>query len=72
MWNIQRIDPAWGVIEFHPAVILFPEQMPSHKQAYHSMQALYNHGARFLSPMYGGSIADRELTPETFRSYAAL
>ena len=72
MWNIQRLDPAWGVIEFHPAVIPFPEQMPSHAQAYHSMQALYNHGARFLSPMYGSSMADRELTPETFRSYATL
>ena len=72
MWNIQRLDPAWGVIEFHPAVIPFPEQMPSHQQAYHSMSALYNHGARFLSPMYGSPIADRELTPETFRSYVAL
>jgi hypothetical protein len=72
MWNIQRLDPAWGVIEFHPAAIPFPKQMPSHTQAYHSMHALYNHGARFLSPMYGSSLADRELTPETFRSYAAL
>ena len=72
MWNIQRVDPAWGVIEFHPAAIPFPEQMPSHEQAYRSMQALYNHGARFLSPRWGVSLADRELTPETFRSYATL
>lgn len=72
LWNIQRTDPAWGVIEFHPAMIPFPEQMPSHTQAYRSMQALYNHGARFLMPMYGGSMADRELRPESFRSYATL
>lgn len=72
LWNIQRTDPVWGVIEFHPAMIPFPEQMPSHIQAYRSMQALYNHGARFLMPMYGGSMADRELRPESFCSYATL
>ena len=26
LWNIQRTDPAWGVVEFHPAVIPFPEK----------------------------------------------
>ena len=72
LWNIQRADPAWGVVEFHPAAIRFAEHMPSHAQAYRSMQVLYNHGAHFLTPRYGGSIADRELRPESFRSYATL
>lgn len=70
--TIRSVDPAWGVVEFHPAVIALREQLPSHAEAYQTLLALVNGGAAFLSPMWNSRAADQRLHPERFRSYDAL
>ncbi|MCR4298498.1 MAG: hypothetical protein NUV75_07075 [Gallionella sp.] len=70
--NIRRIDPAWGVGEFHPATIAFPEKLPSHAESYATMQALINGGAHFLSPMWGSYAGDRVVHPNNFKAYDVM
>lgn len=70
--NIRRIDPSWGVAEFHPATIEFPELLPGHEQSYASIGRVLNAGARFISPMWGSHAADRMIYPADFRSYDAF
>lgn len=70
--NIRRIDPEWGVVEFHPATIAFPKRMPSHADAYATMQALINGGTRFLSPIWGSHAGDRVIHPNSVKSYDVM
>jgi hypothetical protein len=70
--NIRRADPSWGVVEFHPATIAFPEKMPSHAESYTTMQALINGGARFLSPMWGSYAGDRVVHASHFKAYDVM
>jgi hypothetical protein len=70
--NIRHVDPEWGIVEFHPAAIYLPEKLPSHAEAYATMQALINGGARFLSPMWGSYAGDRVVHPNNFKSYDAM
>ena len=70
--NIRRIDPAWGVVEFHPATIAFPEKLPDHNESYATMQALINGGANFLSPMWGSYVGDRVVHPNNFKAYDVM
>jgi hypothetical protein len=70
--NLRRMDRAWGVVEFQPATISFPERLPSHEQAYSSVGRVLNAGAHFLTPMWGSRISDRMVFPDHFRSYDAF
>ena len=70
--NIRHADPSWGVVEFHPATISFPEKLPSHAESYATMQALINSGARFLSPMWGSYAGDRVVHPNHFKAYDVM
>lgn len=70
--NIRRTDPSWGVVEFHPATIAFPEKLPNHAESYATMQELINGGARFLSPMWGSYAGDRVVHPNHFKAYDAM
>jgi hypothetical protein len=70
--NIRRVDPDWGVPEFHPATIAFPERLPSHGDSYATLLALINGGARFLSPMWGSLARDQMIHPSSFRAYDAM
>ena len=70
--NIRRTDPSWGVVEFHPASIGFPDKLPSHAESYATMQALINGGAHFLSPMWGSYVGDRVVHPNNFKAYDAM
>lgn len=70
--NIRRADPSWGMVEFHPGTIAFPEKMPSHAESYATMQALINGGARFLSPMWGSYAGDRVVHPHHFKAYDVM
>lgn len=70
--NIRRIDPRWGLVEFHPATIAFPTTLPSHEESYWTMLAAIDGGARFFSPMWGSVARDQTLRPERFRSYDAM
>lgn len=70
--NIRRADPEWGMVEFHPATIAFPEKLPSHAESYATMQALVNGGAHFLSPMWGSYAGDRVVHPNNFKAYDVM
>lgn len=70
--NIRRIDPEWGVVEFHPATIAFPDKLPTHDEAYATLFNLINGGARFLSPMWGSYAGDRAVHPGHFKAYDAM
>ncbi len=70
--DIRRTDPEWGVVEFQPATIAFPEKLPSHAESYATMQALINGGARFISPMWGSYAGDRVVHPDHFKAYDAM
>ncbi|MFA7239396.1 MAG: hypothetical protein WC091_04730 [Sulfuricellaceae bacterium] len=70
--NIRRTDSSWGMVEFHPGTIAFPEKMPSHAESYATMQALINGGARFLSPMWGSYAGDRVVHPNHFKAYDVM
>jgi hypothetical protein len=70
--NIRRVDPEWGVVEFHPATIAFPEKLPDHAESYATMQALINGGAHFLSPMWGSYVGDRMVHPNNFKAYDVM
>jgi hypothetical protein len=70
--NIRRTDPEWGVVEFHPATIAFPEKLPDHAESYATMQALINGGAHFLSPMWGSYVGDRMVHPNNFKAYDVM
>lgn len=70
--NIARTDGRWGLVEFHPATIELPAMSPSHTDAYRTMLATVNGGARFFSPMWGSIARDQMLKPARFRSYDAF
>lgn len=70
--NIRRVDPEWGVVEFHPATIAFPDKLPTHAEAYSTLFSLINGGARFLSPMWGSYAGDRAVHPGHFKAYDAM
>ncbi len=70
--NIRRVDSEWGVVEFHPATIAFPEKLPDHTESYATMQALINGGAHFLSPMWGSYVGDRIVHPNNFKAYDVM
>ncbi|CAN5495524.1 hypothetical protein BH11PSE11_BH11PSE11_13120 [soil metagenome] len=70
--NVRLTDPQWGVVEFHPGTISFPEKLPSHGESYSTMSAVINHGARFLSPMWGSFAGDRDVRPNNFKAYDVM
>lgn len=70
--NIRSADPAWGLIEFHPATISFPERLPSHAESYATMQAALNGGAHFLSPIWGSYAGDRVVHPNNLKAYDVM
>lgn len=70
--NIRRMDPEWGVVEFHPATIAFPDKLPTHAEAYATLFSLINGGAHFLSPMWGSYAGDRAVHHGHFKAYDAM
>jgi len=70
--NIRATDPEWGVGEFHPAVIAQPDKLPTQEEAYQTLLAIVNGGARFMSPMWGSRADDQKLRPEKFRAYDSM
>lgn len=67
--NLRSVDPDWGALEFHPATIARPDIAPTHAEAYRTLLAIINGGARFLSPMWGSRAEEQRLHPEKFRAY---
>lgn len=72
MDNIRMIDPDWASVELHPAVIDQPDRVPSHVEAYQTLQETFNAGARFISPMWGSRLSDQILNPSRFRAYDSM
>ena len=70
--NIRSVDPEWGTVEFHPAVIVQPEKLPTQEESYQTLLAIVNGGARFMAPMWGSRADDQKLHPEKFRAYDSM
>jgi hypothetical protein len=70
--NIRSLDPGWGTVEFHPAVIAQPEKLPTQTESYQTLLAIVNGGANFMSPMWGSRAEDQKLHPEKFRAYDSM
>ncbi len=49
--TFQRMDPGWGVVEFNTADLRVPANHPSYQAGYRALRDMFNHGARFASPM---------------------
>ena len=45
------IDPGWGVVEYNSADLRTPRSLPTYADAYRGLREMWNHGARFVSPM---------------------
>ena len=70
--NIAAVDRRWAVVEMHPATIARPNTLPTHGDAYRTMQSIYNHGASSMTLMWGSWAGDQALHPEAFRAYDVL
>ena len=49
--TFSRMDPKWAVVEYNTADLRHPTVLPTYAQAYRGLREVFNHGARFLSPM---------------------
>jgi len=49
--TLAAIDPGFGLVEFNTADLRHPESPPTYAHAYRALRALWNAGARFVSPM---------------------
>jgi hypothetical protein len=70
--SVSAVDPAFGVVEFHPADLDFPTRLPTHEEARQSLRNLLDSGARFISPMWGMVASGQSLFPDRFHAYEAM
>lgn len=49
--TFAAIDPAWAVVEYNAADLRQPKRLPTYADAYRGLREMWNHGARFVSPM---------------------
>jgi hypothetical protein len=70
--SVSAVDPAFGVIEFHPADLDFPTRLPTREEARQSLRNLLDAGARFVSPMWGMVASGQSLFPDRFHAYEAM
>jgi hypothetical protein len=69
---VTGIDPAFGVVEFHPANLDIPNRFPTHAESRDALERLLGAGARFLSPMWGRTASEQTLSPAQFRAFEAM
>jgi hypothetical protein len=70
--SVQAVDPAFGVVEFHPADLDFPTRLPTRDESRQTLRNLLGAGARFLSPMWGMVASGQSLFPDRFHAYEAM
>ena len=44
-------DPRWAVVEYNSADLRRPKELPTYADAYRGLREMWNHGARYVSPM---------------------
>ncbi len=49
--TFAAIDPDWAVVEYNSADLSHPKDLPTYAAAYRGLRDMWNHGARFVSPM---------------------
>lgn len=69
---VSRIDPAFGVVEFHPANLEIPNRLPTNLESRDALERLLNAGPQFLSPMWGRIASEQTLFPAQFRAFEAM
>ena len=70
--SVAGVDPAFGVVEFHPANLDLPSRLPTQKESRDAIEALLGAGARFVSPMWGRVASEQTLFPGQFRAHEAM
>ncbi|SDU35220.1 hypothetical protein [Halopseudomonas salegens] len=69
--TLRAQDPDWAVVEHNTADLRAPDRLPDLAAAHDSLSALFNYGARFVSPMaWNGSNGIFVGSPE-FAAYTA-
>jgi hypothetical protein len=49
--TFAAFDPHWAVVEYNSADLRLPKELPTYGAAYRGLREMWNHGARFVSPM---------------------
>ena len=49
--EFAALDPDWAVVEYNSADLTRPQELPDYAAAYRGLRDMWNHGARFVSPM---------------------
>jgi hypothetical protein len=49
--TFAAFDRGWGAVEFNTAELREPSRVPGEAEGYRALRDLWNHGARFVSPM---------------------
>jgi hypothetical protein len=70
--SIAKVDPAFGVVEFHPANLDLPSRLPSQQESRKSVETLLDAGITFVSPMWGSVASGQTLFPAQFHAYEAM
>ena len=70
--SVKAVDPAFGVVEYHPADLDFPTRLPTREESRLSLRNVLDAGARFISPMWGMVASGQTLFPDRFHAYEAM
>lgn len=68
----QRFDPDWAVVEFNIAEIPSPRELLDYATGYRVLRDLFNHQARFISPMAWNGSDGLNRDDPSFVAYTAL
>ncbi|HVF65695.1 MAG TPA: hypothetical protein VNE58_17045 [Casimicrobiaceae bacterium] len=49
--TFAALDPRWAVGEYNSADLRHPKELPTYAIAYRGLREMWNHGARYVSPM---------------------
>ncbi len=72
IFNILDKFGKWGIVEFHPASLAYPESLPSYEQSIKMFDNFSKHNIDFFSPMPGNDAQDQKINPQHFHSFDAL
>jgi hypothetical protein len=72
MTSVTKVDPAFGVVEFHAANLDLPSRLPSQLESRKSLMTLLDAGMKFVSPMWGSLASGQTLFPAQFHAYEAM
>lgn len=64
-------DPRWAVVEYNSADLRRPKELPTYADAYRGLREMWNHGARYVSPMAWPGPSGRNAGQQGYDPYMA-